>query len=257
MKKGSWVKLNNQVCFVTKGGTNPKLAHYIDDVEGKKGIYIYSNVPLVGPKSPIVLAETPEDVAHPELIRYVNDLNASCKKGEYMSCLDADDVRQYGVIIKGGKNKVEMNVAGTDRILVASARAFRAEGAAPAIEIPKELADWSFTSYARHDGLSEETIAFSATVKYKGKKELAVRNGGHGGSMEAHSVGAGKRMQSLLIQHVKASIERIFPDKNNRPDYGEMDEAYIHWFNFERGLLVTWEEHAKGFIFNPENFSCN
>lgn len=250
LKKGTYInfkasKNSEQICVIEKGGATATLIFFSAE---KKELRQFSRVNLNSPQTlkKITVVTNPQAIAHPDLIAFEQELNVKCKKGSYMSIINNEDIRQYGIITKGG-SKATLSIANSNMEITSNAANFKDEGAAPVIEVPFELKDWSFTAYKRYDKLSEETVAFTANVKYKGKKVLDVGNKGFGGCMDVHG---DYEFSNLLTKHVTESIIRLFPDENNRPTLSEMDESFINWYHSGRTRLVEWKNELENYIFD-------
>jgi len=234
-----------RLCFVEKGGANASLVFFSDE---SKGLRQFSRVNLNSQKvlDRISIVKNPHSIAHAELIAFEKRTNAKCKKGSYVSILNNDKVRVYGIITKGG-SKPTASIVNSRIEITSSAANFKDEGNPPVIEVPVELKYWSISNYKYHESLSEDSIAFSASVKYKGKTVLNVKNGGYGGCMQTD--GSNKHAQ-LLNKNIVESVVRLFPDENYRPDTSELDEVFVNWLYHGKPCLVEWEEELKEYIFN-------
>jgi len=74
-----------------------------------------------------------------------------------------------------------------------------------------------------HEGLSEETPAYTATLCVDGKPFCLVSNAGHGGGDDYHPLKNSKTPHNVLWDQIKALDERI-ADTYPKTSYGEGDE---------------------------------
>lgn len=92
--------------------------------------------------------------------------------------------------------------------------------------------------------MSQETIAFTATIYYKGESVFTVRNDGQGGSMELNLHKYDEHHKSLQTAFYKNTIEWA-KQFGLRGEPFEVDEDWVHWYANDRPLGITAKAYFK------------
>lgn len=177
------------------------------------------------------------------------------KKGTHVQYRDQDGLHQ-GIVVKGTtkpNGRVTVILIGGKMKAAGPASAFKP----CTIDIPKDepspMDDYLVTGYKEFPQMSQETIAFVARVKYKGKVILEARNDGCGGCTYFYgNGGAEEQFQEDIRQWARQFGGEDMTEKddfwlqwwvNERP-YGVTAKAAIQHYNDEWQKFITRRNHG-------------
>jgi hypothetical protein len=248
IKKGSVVnfKLNSEithVCYVSKLGKTVDLVFYCKE---SKKLKQYRNMHLS------MIKETTFARMPKALKEHYEKMFKTLKKGTVVE-FSMDNKTFIGIVEKGG----------TDPTVVYDNGKYSVKGKAHGFteidsnNIPKDEASvmdkWKIISYTEYKKMSEETIAFDATVTLNGEKVFSVKNSGKGGCMDSHFYdykNSKNKEYSKLFDEDLLSWAKQFGLKG-KPF--ELDEEWILWYAREKPIGITAKEHFKQYNESMDN----
>lgn len=226
------VKLNNQICLVTKGGKNGELVFWSEE---KKAFRVYKNVNL---HSPLIKAVDIK-LAPTELKERFDKVTMTVSNGLFVSFMNGTD-KVYGTVVRGGRKTTILDTTGTIEFQQVPAHALTIEDK-PLIEAPEALACYSVKKFKLHKELSEDTTAFSAALylqvapKKRAKLIAHVSNNGMGCPMISDVVDS-DAYDEFCEKVNQTCQERGLSEL-------EVDEQFILWLGHYKQLNVSFDDY--------------
>lgn len=144
-------------------------------------------------------------------------------------------VMQYGIVEKGGRKTVHVIHDGGKLVTKGDARCFRPSAhPLPNADEPNSMSDYGLKSVKVAEHLSQETLAYTAIITYKGKPIARVENAGHGGPDNVHPY-------KFDAPNAREAVDKFLADatkwvEENRPAIctGRVYEPEASWISWER-----------------------
>lgn len=240
IKKGSVVEIKNgknTIGFVDSGRDKFKVVFHddIDDV-----FKVYSNVTVAHLK--VVDDSLMSDKLKERYLQSFGKSESSLKKDQFVKFKDEKGIEQVGYVAKGGANPTVIFDDGKYQ-MKGPASMFTVTEVVLEKDEPSAMDDWSLVGYKEFKSLSEETVAYSTGIAYKGNKVLVAENTGKG---ECDRVGCVKHTPEN-----KALEKQFYEDLNSwaiqltNENQFEIENTWIQWYANERKQGVTAKKHLN------------
>jgi len=243
IKKSDVVEIRDtkkNIGFVLSGRDKFKVVFY-DDVAGSYRVYpslTESHLKVVD-KSLM-----PEKLKE----RYEQEFNAtdgqSLKKGQFVKFKDEKGVEQTGYVEKGGVtptvifNNGRLQIKAPSRIFSVTEPVFEKDE-------PSSMDNWSIVGYKEFKSLSDETVAYTAFIAYKGKKVLTAENTGKGG---CDRIGCVKYSEeSLKLEKIFYEDLKLWEKQFSTENHFEIDSLWIDWSVNDKKQGITAKRYFKNF----------
>lgn len=238
INKGDIVLVNKtQVCYVLSG---TKTLHLVTYDEKSDSMKVYKAVPANSPQ--VTKPPVGSVLMHPKLqARYEQDF-MTITKGNYVEFEDKDGTKHQGYVVKGGNKPSVLYDQGNKQCSGPAHLFTLIDAPVLTADEPSVMDDWAVSKYKEYKGMSQETIAFTADIYYKGESVFTVRNDGQGGSMELNLHKYDERHKTLRETFNKNAVEwaKQFGLKD---EPFEIDEDWVHWYANDRILGVNARTH--------------
>jgi hypothetical protein len=245
IKKGSVVQIKdgkNTIGFVESGRDKFKVVFH-DDVDDD--FKVYSNTTVAHLK--VVDESLMSDKLKERYLQSFGKSGFSLKKDDFVKFKDEKGVEQVGYVAKGGANPTVIFDDGKYQ-MKGPARMFTVTEVVLEKDEPSAMDDWSLVGYKEFKSLSEETVAYTTGIAYKGNKVLCAENTGKG---ECDRVGC-----LTYTPENKALEKQFYEDLKNwasqfsKESHFEIDSLWIQWCANERKRGITAKKFFE--IFDEE-----
>ena len=172
----------------------------------------------------------------------------SFKKGDRVCWRGKDEngnvELKHGTVTRGG-DKVHAMMDGGEFEVKGGRNAFQFSDKPLPKDLPSSMDDYVVKGYKAIPELSDETIAYTATIMFKGKPVLSAKNGGYGGDTEVHPY-------SYDDASCRGMVQKFFNDTREwSMQFGQTKpfEAYdewIDWYVNHRPYGVTAAKYNEG-----------
>jgi hypothetical protein len=187
---------------------------------------------------------------HPALkARYELDFT-KLSKGQYVEFVDAKGIKHTGVVEKGGTKISVVYDEGT-MVCKGPASLFKVIAKPEMKEEPSVMDDWTVVGFKEHKDMSEETVAFTGKVAFRGKVVFEVSNRGHGGCMDIYLIASNLISDNSDVKS-KSLLEKFQKDAvawakqfGLKGEPIEVDESWVLWFATERPLGITAKKYFE------------
>lgn len=167
------------------------------------------------------------------------------KKGDRVEFDMKGNKLGYGVVKKGGENKITVVLDGGEHQVSGHANLFQ-PSAQPLLKDtePSPMDKYSVSGYKGFE--SHDGGGFNAFITKNGKKILAAHDGGHGGEIDYHGIGS----YSAGKDGVEFEKDvNAWAKKFGATGIGGNDGCWIEWYVGHRPYGVTskkyWEQSAE------------
>lgn len=242
IKKGNVVEIRdgkNTIGFVESGRDKFKVVFHdaVSDI-----FKLYPNVTVAHLK--VVDDSLMSDKLKERYLQSFGKSESSLKKDQFVKFKDGKGVEQVGYVAKGGANPTVIFDDGKYQIK-GPASMFAVTEVVLENDEPSAMDDWSLIGYKEFTSLSEETVAYSTGIAYKGKKALVAENTGKG---ECDRVGCFKytpeniALEKKFYEDLKAWAAQFSTEK-----HFEIDSLWVQWSANERKQGITAKKYFQRF----------
>lgn len=171
--------------------------------------------------------------------------NRSFKKGDRVMWKGKDEdgkaELKHGTVTRGGV-KVHATMDGGEYEVKGGRSAFQFSDKPMPKDAPSPMDDYAVTGYKSMPEISDETLAFVATITFKGKPVLFAKNGGCGGDTEIRPTGENgyKEAYKEFFDAAKAWAKQ-FGQTNAFEAYSD----WIEWYVNKRPFAVTAKQYNE------------
>ena len=148
----------------------------------------------------------------------------------------------YGVVKRGGANKIHVVLDGAEREVTAPARLFKLSQHPLAKDEPNIMDKYSVKGY-KDFGMGNDSLIFKATILKDGVPILSVANSGWGGCNEYHPIN--RQTQEILGEFF--TDVRKWVKEFGHADMIEPEDTWVDWWQNLRPYGVTAKNYIAGF----------